>query len=167
VFSSLKSDQFNADRITAIVLLALGAAVTYGGWVMDRLEIRGIHPASIPGLLPILLGIALMVCAAILYSQSKNISIEGDQPDQAVHGLGRLLLILFLAIAYAIGLVGTLPFWLATLIFVAVFICVFEWPVEATTKNIVRLIAIALAEGALVAVGVSMLFEKAFLVRLP
>jgi len=159
--------RYSADRITAIVLLAFGAAVTYGGWVMDRLEIRRIHPASIPGLFPIMLGIALIVCAAVLYSQSTKYAEEGEHTGQPRHGLGRLTLILLLTIAYAVGLVGTLPFWLATLIFVAAFICVFEWPRQATTQTIVRLITVALVEGAIVSVGVSMLFEKAFLVRLP
>lgn len=159
--------RFNADRVTAIVFLVLGVAVTYGGWVMDRLEIRRIHPASFPGLLPIFLGVALMVCAAVLYYQAQ-IKNDGEKLQvTSGGGLGRIALILALTLAYAMGLVGTLPFWMATLIFVMIFIIVFEWPEDTTTKAITRLIAIALAEGALVAIGVSLLFEKAFLVRLP
>ena len=37
-----------ADRIAAVVFLALGLAMLAGGWTMDRLEARRIHPASIP-----------------------------------------------------------------------------------------------------------------------
>ena len=40
-----------------------------GGYAMDRLEFRQIHPASIPGLLPMILGAALMVCAVLLAVQ--------------------------------------------------------------------------------------------------
>jgi putative tricarboxylic transport membrane protein len=159
-----KTHQFSADRLTAVVLLALGAAVTYGGWSMDRLEIRRIHPASIPGLLPFILGVALMICAAVLYSQAK---LKNDQKKNSGHGIGRFVLILVPALVYAIGLVGTIPFWLATLIFVSFFICVFEWPAMPTRKNLTFLLAIAVAEGTFVAVGVTLLFEKAFLVRLP
>src|SRR5690606_27508065 len=39
-----------ADLITAIVLVLLGLAVTYASWTMDRLEVRRIHPSTIPGL---------------------------------------------------------------------------------------------------------------------
>ena len=169
----LKLNHFNADRITAMVFLALGAGVTYGGFIMDRLEIRKIHPASIPGLLPMLLGIALMVCAAILYYQTKNSNSKDATQDQG--GIGRLILVLALTVIYAVGIVGTLPFWAATFIFVSAFICIFEWPSAPTSKQVTkqvikqvaRLLVIAAVEGALVAVAVSLLFEKAFLVRLP
>ena len=43
-----------ADRLTAIVLLVIGLALLVGGWTMDRLEVRQIHPASIPGLVPMI-----------------------------------------------------------------------------------------------------------------
>ncbi|MBD3625750.1 MAG: hypothetical protein HUJ24_10345, partial [Rhodobacteraceae bacterium] len=46
----MRFDSPAADRVTAAVLFALGAGMSYGGYVMDRLEIRQIHPASIPGL---------------------------------------------------------------------------------------------------------------------
>ena len=54
-----------ADRVTAIVFLALGLAMLVGGWQMDRLEIRQIHPASIPGLLPMILGGLLALCRGL------------------------------------------------------------------------------------------------------
>src|SRR6056297_2853194 len=59
-------DSARADRITAFVFFVLGAAMTWGGYVMDRLEIRQIHPASIPGLVPMFLGVALMLCRSAL-----------------------------------------------------------------------------------------------------
>ena len=54
-----------ADLLTGVVLLALGLAMLYGGFAMDRLTIRQIHPASIPGLVPVGLGLALAVCTVI------------------------------------------------------------------------------------------------------
>ncbi|CAN0603617.1 unnamed protein product, partial [Ectocarpus sp. 12 AP-2014] len=47
-------DGNTADRLTAVVLCLLGLAMTWGGFEMDRLEIRRIHPASIPGLVPMI-----------------------------------------------------------------------------------------------------------------
>lgn len=163
-----KLHNLNADRITAVILLAFGAAVTYGGWVMDRLEIRRIHPASIPGLLPILLGIALMICAVVLYVQTRDKAEAGTNLSSAVPmRMGRLALILAVTLAYALGLVGTLPFWAATFVFVAGFICVFDWPADVNPRSLSRLALAATIEGVAVAVAVSLLFEKAFLVRLP
>ena len=49
-----------ADRVTAAVLFLLGAGLSWGGFTMDRLEVRQIHPGSIPGLVPMILGVALM-----------------------------------------------------------------------------------------------------------
>ena len=55
-----------ADRITALVLVGLGVAMFWGGFVMDRLEVRQIHPASIPGLMPMGLGMLTVVCGVVL-----------------------------------------------------------------------------------------------------
>ena len=62
----MRFDSPSADRLTAVAFFALGAAMAWGGFVMDRLEIRHIHPASIPGLVPMVLGGALMICAVLL-----------------------------------------------------------------------------------------------------
>ncbi|MFN4211974.1 MAG: hypothetical protein ACK4G5_15505, partial [Devosia sp.] len=55
-----------ADLITAVVLIALGLLVTYLSWTMPRLEARRIHPATIPGLVPIMLGVLLTLCGGLL-----------------------------------------------------------------------------------------------------
>lgn len=153
-----------ADRITAIVLAALGLAMLVGGYTMDRLEIRNIHPSSIPGLVPMILGALMTLCATLLYRNAGT----GDDTDLAGQGsVRRLVITAGLCVVYAIGLVGTLPFWMATAVFVALFTLIFSWP--ETTDPRTRFIALAASVGfgLVVAVAVSVLFRHGFLVRLP
>ena len=48
----------------------LGAAVLVGSITMDRLEQQNINPYTVPGLLPGLLGIAMMLLGAVLAVRS-------------------------------------------------------------------------------------------------
>ena len=150
-----------ADRISAAVFFVIGAAMAYGGFVMDRLEIRQIHPASIPGLLPMVLGAALMICAVALYASS-----ERDEERAAVgaHSNMDLLFAAVWSVVYAVGYVGHLPFAVATAIYIAGFV---GWyTIRERGLEPVRLIFIAVF--AIVAAGaVSALFRYGFLVRLP
>jgi putative tricarboxylic transport membrane protein len=76
----------------------------------------------------------------------------------------RLLLALALCLAYAAGLVGQIPFWLATFVFVALFVVLFEWHGEG--GRLWR-IALALVYGAAVSAAVTLVFQELFLIRLP
>ena len=78
----MRFDSAEADRLTSVVLFALGAAMLIGGYSMDRLEIRQIHPASIPGLVPMVLGASLMLCAALLFTGAKR-RTSGATPEAA------------------------------------------------------------------------------------
>lgn len=162
----MRFDTPTADRVAALVFFALGAAMTYGGFVMDRLEIRQIHPASIPGLVPMILGGALMLCAVLLGLGAENAhDRDADGPDV---GWNDLFVSLALCCVYALGLVGNLPFGVATAIFVAVFSGWFMWP-EADADRAARLkVAVGAAVfGVAVATATALLFRYAFLVRLP
>jgi hypothetical protein len=59
-----------------------------------------------------------------------------------------------------------IPFWLATFIFVAAFILIFEWPLVAAKRRWVLIVS-ALVQGALVSAVVAMVFQELFLVTLP
>ena len=171
-----------ADRATAVVLAALGAAMAVGGWTMDRLEVRRIHPASIPGLVPMLLGVALCVCAALLWRSAgagaradaaaadagAAASGHGPGPGAAADEGTSAVALAFAALwsgFYALGLVGTLPFVLATTLYVAGFVLFFEWRGHGRPRP--ARVAFALGFAVLVAGTVAVLFRYAFLVRLP
>jgi putative tricarboxylic transport membrane protein len=162
----MTASERKADLVTGVVLLALAAAVIYGGWSMDRLEIRRIHPASIPGLVPLGLGIALAVAAALLVIRAYRAPDAGAEVTQDERGV-RLAVTLALCLLYALGLVGHVPYEVATGLFVFAFIAVFEWQEAGRAGRRLRSLATALIQAVLVAAVVSLAFEKLFLVRLP
>lgn len=156
-----------ADRLSAIVFFALGLALLVGGWTMDRLEIRQIHPASIPGLVPIILGILLALCAVLLFC-STFADAENEEPELIHLGsLTRLVLTAVLCIGYALGLVGWLSYFWATAVFTFAFSLVFSYPVNGDPRAKIIAVAGALALGLVVSFGSSVLFRELFLVRLP
>lgn len=157
-----------ADFWVALALLALGIAALLGGWSMDRLEIRRIHPASIPGLVPMLLGAALIICSSLLLLEAirqkgYRLTRLGFEAD----GFIRLGLCLILTLGYPLLLIGHMPYWLATSIFVFLFITFLEWQPARALPGHIRALGTALLQAVIVGVVVALLFEKFFLVRLP
>ena len=69
-----------ADLITAFVLVGLGLVIFYLSWTMPRLEARHVHPATIPGLVPLFLSVALTLCGALLGLRSWRIEAKGGRP---------------------------------------------------------------------------------------
>lgn len=147
-----------ADRLTALVLLALGLTLLWAGFTMDRLEVRRIHPSSIPGLVPMLLGVALSVCSAFLFVSAAP---PGDSAEDG-GDLRNLGLSAALSLVYALVLVGWLPFFAATAIFVAGFVTIFD-----RERSLALQVPLAIGFGLAVAAAISALFRYAFLVRLP
>ncbi|KFC69491.1 Tripartite tricarboxylate transporter TctB family protein [Devosia sp. LC5] len=160
-----------ADLLTALVLVALGLAVVYLSWTMPRLEARHIHPATIPGLVPLFLGIGLTCCGGLLLWRSWRIKAPGGW--QSLFGLLRtretlrIGVVLGLALIHTLVLVGLIPFWAAAMLFIFAFIMIFEtWlneePAEPL-KSLCWALAIAVVGGG----GIYLVFERIFLVRLP
>ncbi|MEO1223572.1 MAG: tripartite tricarboxylate transporter TctB family protein [Pseudomonadota bacterium] len=163
-------DSATADRITAVVLFALGVAMLVGGYTMDRLEIRQIHPASIPGLLPMILGATMMLCATLLFvgaaRRARADAVE-PAPTDGGESWGRMAATAGLSAVYALVLVGWLPFFVATALYVGLFILIFTWPGSGTSAGKVKVAMIALVFALATAGATSALFRYGFLVRLP
>ena len=156
-----------ADRLTAAVLFLLGLALLGGGYTMDRLEIRQIHPASIPGLVPMILGVLLALCAALLFRSSYRDEVRNAAMVLSGGSWVRLGLTVAICVTYALGLVGALPYTWATFLFAATFALLFSFPVGGERRAQVIALLGALALGAGVAFGSALLFAELFLVRLP
>ncbi|PWR04243.1 hypothetical protein DKT77_02350 [Meridianimarinicoccus roseus] len=154
-----------ADRISAVVFFALGVALLIGGWTMERLEFRQIHPASIPGLVPMILGVLLAICAILLFITSRT--ADRDAPRLVFGSWTRLGLTALICTGYAAGLVGWLSYFWATLMFTFVFALVFSFPLHADRPAQAKALASAATLAICVAWGTALLFQEVFLVRLP
>jgi MFS family permease len=162
--------QFNitqADKISSVVFCVLGITMLVGGYQMDRLEIRQIHPASIPGLVPMILGAALTICSTLLYLEAyKNKSSESKIETEFV-SWKNLFVCALISCIYALILVGWLSFYLATAIYITFFILYFSREELLTANLRKKTIIIAFTVGPLAAISISALFRYGFLVRLP
>jgi putative tricarboxylic transport membrane protein len=161
-----------ADLVSGIVLVLLGLAVLYGSWTMPRLEERGVHPLTVPGLVPGLLALALLACGAMLAAgawRGGNLraGLAALAALAASPQAGRVATALALVLVYTLGLVGWLPFWLATALFVLAFIVAFELLLVAKRPPLARTLGWAAAVALAAGVGAVLVFERGFLVRLP
>ncbi len=163
------STQRRADLIFSIVLTALALWVLVESWRMPRLSELGVHPMSAPGLTPGLLALILAgLGLALLWRSLRTPAVPAAWPasegEAAVNTQWwRALLALGLCLVYALGLLGHLPFRWATGFFVFAFIVAFSSDRDRWVRNSFG----AALTAAAVAVGVSLLFEQVFLVRLP
>lgn len=159
------------DFVSALVWMALGGAIVVASWTMDRLEARGALLYNAPGLVPGVLGLVIVLLGIALAARALR---EGALAAGAAgvnpalrEGWGRIALVLVLCLAYAVGAVGHVPFWVATFVFVTLFVALYEYPLRRERSQIARGLALALVYGAATSAVVTLAFEKIFLVRLP
>jgi hypothetical protein len=163
-----------AELRQAVGWALLGLAVLVGAIRMDRLESQHINPYTVPGLLPALLGIAMLFLAALLGWRAVRAGALSSAArvhrsiDRAV--ATRIALVIGLCVAFGVGLVGHgLPFWLAAAIYVSVAILAFEQPRRAqegrsiSMRDVLFALAVGLGAGGMI----TLVFQVLFLVRLP
>ncbi len=150
--------------------LTLGALILIGSLTMDRLQSQGVEPYAAPGLLPGLLGIVIILFGGLLtlrgwWSRGDRTALVRGKPA----GSRRLAVVLGLCIIFGVGLVGQgLPFWAASALFVATATFVLQNAEQpAAERRLSRRIAFALVIGLGAGVGVTLVFQDLFLVRLP
>lgn len=159
-----------ADLVASAFWLALGLLTVQQSWVMDRLESQGADPWSVPGLVPGLIGVVLTICGLLLMRRSLRQppaagAGEEETPQEAREGRWRLVAVLVLCLVFTLGLLGHgLPFWLASAIFIAVFIALLSW---RQGEAGLRRLGFACTYGLIMGTAIHFLFEKLFLVRLP
>jgi len=161
-----------SDFIAALLWMAFGVAVAIGSWRMDRLENQDINPYTVPGLLPGLLGVALVFFGALLLLRALqqgafDPAVARGTPMTAVERK-RLLIVLGLCLSFGVGLVGHgLPFWLAAAIFVSATISILQYPQRRAENQVARGIATAIVIGLGAGLAITLIFQEFFLVRLP
>lgn len=163
-----------ADLHDAIGWILFGIAVLIGSITMDRLENQNINPVTVPGLLPGLLGIGMILLGGVLGVRSwrRGALQEPRRPTTALERQEhkRVAIAVALCAGYGLVLVGHgIPFWLASTVYVTVSILVFRRispnPAERPWSN--RAAVKALVIGLCASVVTWLVFEKVFLVRLP
>jgi hypothetical protein len=164
------------DLKDAACWIALGIAILVASITMDRLEQQHINPYTVPGLLPGLLGIMMILLGAILAVRSLERGALHHAPaPPSAHDSERwrrIWVVLALCLGYGVVLIGHgLPFWLASTIYVTASILIIQRmsrdPAEQLRARTPRAWAKALTIGLGASVITHLVFQEFFLVRLP
>jgi len=126
-----------------------------------------------PGLVPGFYGIVIILLSVWLAVRAVNQgALRGRSETAAPAGPKtasdlRLVLAAGLGLFFVVGLIGRVPFWLASATFVAMFTMLFEWrrgqPWPVRARRMAEAALLGLATGA----AVTLVFERVFYVRLP
>lgn len=153
-----------SDTLQGAFWIAVGGAIFYASWTMDRLANLGVKPFSAPGLLPGILGVFIVVLGIAMVARARATPSQ----TSAVIEWRRIVLPLALCLGFAGGLVGRgIAFWLAAWIFVALMIWTLQYKERKAKGELGRLAAAALSVGAGASVAISLVFQELFLIRLP
>ncbi|MBK6600849.1 MAG: tripartite tricarboxylate transporter TctB family protein [Betaproteobacteria bacterium] len=164
------------DLTDAACWIALGIAILVGSITMDRLEQQHINPYTVPGLLPGLLGIMMIVLGGILALRSmRRGALHLAPPPPSAHDRERwrrIWVVTALCLGYGVVLIGHgLPFWLASTIYVTGSILIIQRmsrdPAERRRTQTPKAWAKALTIGLSSSVITHLVFQEFFLVRLP
>jgi hypothetical protein len=157
----------------ALGWIALGIAILIGSLMMDRLERQDVNPYTVPGLLPGLLGIAMILLGSLLALRSWRrgaLAHAAARIGVEASTVRRLALVVGLCVVFGAVLVGHgLPFWLAATIFVSVAIVTLQRPqrIAAGQKLGARRVIVAIVIGLGAGAAITLVFEQLFLVHLP
>jgi putative tricarboxylic transport membrane protein len=157
------------DLYTAAVLFVFGIGVLALALRMPSFVEQSHTGLTAPGIVPgfhatVIALLAILLGARAVRRGALRPAAEGG--TAAAKGDGRrLLTAAALGVLYAGAMVGRLPFWLASALFVFAFCAAFEW--EKGPAGRVRRLIEAAALGLGTGIAVTLVFERIFLVRLP
>lgn len=153
------------DRLSGLGWIVFGAIIVAHSMTMEIRTHLGATFQTGPGLVPAMIGGALMVLGLVLVVRSWRGEVIGYLDAEGAGGR-RVLVALGLMLVYGLVLIGRIPFGIATFLFVTSFVMAFNLP-AANNKALAILAAKAVVTGFLVALAVQFVFESIFLVRLP
>jgi hypothetical protein len=177
----------SADRVGGLIWVAFGIAVVYGSWAMDRLQSLGIPPATAPGVVPGLLGIAFIIFGSVLLARREPAGDDTAEPVTATSAEStasadamvpaahadefdwkRVALSWLLCVAYGgVLLGGGLPYWALTACFLFLHILLLDETDRVPASPTLHRLVIAAIVAPAVATVVMLTFQRIFLVRLP
>jgi len=148
--------------------VAFGLVILVEALRMDRFTSMGATVYTMPGFVPGMIGVVIMALGLILALRSwrrlKTLSSPAEFGDLAQPVInGRIGFTILLTLVYAGGLIGRIPFWLATAVFVGAFTWLFAPPEQSVQRRLTHCVL----AGVLTSAVVSVVFQEIFLVRLP
>lgn len=180
------SRTISADHVGGLAWLVFGGAIVYGSWTMDRLESLKIPLATVPGLVPGLLGLGLMVFGLVMLSRRAGKVVaapvfdappetdcaatpEAAAPEEKVSvQWARALLSGGLCLCYGLILIGHgIHYWAATATFLFLHVLLLDETEQIPARFSWRRVILAASVAVVVATVVSLVFRFIFLVRLP
>ena len=146
--------------------MAFGLLILIEALRMDRFKSMGASIYTMPGFVPGMIGTTIIVLGLVLAVRGWRKRAKA-QPEVAISHEPlinrRIALMLPLTLVYAAAMLGRLPFWLATALFVASFTWAFTPPEQPKLRRLVT----ALISGVITTAVVIFVFQEIFLVRLP
>jgi hypothetical protein len=157
------------DLLSGLGWIALGLAIFIGSWRMDRLESQGASLWTLPGLVPGLYGVVIVVLGTLLTLRAvrQGAMTTGLAPRARDGRRGRVALALVLMLGYALLALGRVPFALATAIFVFAFIVAFDRDRGDGPRPWRQVLVLATSCAIGAALVITLVFQHVFLVRLP
>lgn len=162
-----------AELISGLAWIALGVAIAFGSWTMDRLENLKIDPVTAPGLVPGILGAVIALCGIVLSLRAIRAGRRsanepaGPAPGEPLLNW-RALLSIALCLGFGAGLVGRgVPFWAGAAVFLFLHIFLFELADRRENRARGRAALLAFIVGIVASLVVTFVFQELFLVRLP
>jgi hypothetical protein len=156
-----------ADLVTAAVLFALGVAIVQQALAMPRFVEQSGTGLTAPGIVPGFHGAMIALLSVLLGLRALRRggwAAHGPVAQGGTDGR-RLAMAATFGVLYAGVLVGRVPFWVASALFVFAFTATFEW--DAGPAGRMRRLVEAAAIGVGTGLAVTLVFEKLFLLRLP
>ena len=154
-----------ADRLSGIGWIVFGTVIVVHAMMMETRDYLGATFLTGPGLVPALIGGAIIILGATLLLRSLRGEVMAYF-DEAGAGGKRIVIALALMLVYGLVLIGRVPFGIATFLFVTTFVFVFNLPVRGL-RGTALLAAKAAVTGGVAALVIGFVFETVFLVRLP
>ncbi|MBR0648423.1 tripartite tricarboxylate transporter TctB family protein [Roseomonas terrae] len=156
-----------ADLVTAAVLCVFGIAVVTQAWQMPRFVEQSGTGLTAPGIVPGFYGVVIALLSIVLGMRAirrGGWAVRGAAQGSAADRR-QLATAAVLGVVYAGGMVGRVPFWLASALFVFAFTTAFEWELgpQGRLRRVIEAALIGIGTG----IGVMLVFEKLFLLRLP
>lgn len=163
-----------ADFVVSLLLMGFGVWIVIHSIQMPRFEQFGANPFSVPGIVPGILGIIIFILSLIVFIRSltrKGYRLGLNRAALTAFfrntDMQRMLLTILICIVYGIVLVGRINYYLATFVFVLVFLILFQYRPSKGFLSQRRKLVLSFIQALLTAGVVGAVFRYLFLVDLP